>query len=111
MIVEMRVYVCAPGRLPALQERFAKHTLGFFKKHGIEPLGFWTTLVGRNNHELTYMIQWKDLADRESKWNAFQSDPEWVARRKESEAEQPIVIRIENQILANAAFFPAKLKG
>jgi hypothetical protein len=41
VIVEMRVYRCAPGRMPALQERFAKHTLGFFKKHGIEPLGFW----------------------------------------------------------------------
>ena len=27
MIIEMRVYRCAPGRLAALQERFAKHTL------------------------------------------------------------------------------------
>jgi hypothetical protein len=30
MIVEMRVYHCLPGRLPALQERFSATTLGFF---------------------------------------------------------------------------------
>ena len=47
MIVEMRVYHCAPGRLPALNERFSKATLGFFEKHGIRPIGFWTTLVDR----------------------------------------------------------------
>lgn len=111
MIIEMRVYECAPGRLGALQERFAKHTLGFFQKHGIEPMGFWTTLVGRNNHELTYLLKWKDMAEREAKWNAFQADPDWIARRAESEAEKPIVTRVENQFMAPAAFFPAGLKG
>jgi NIPSNAP len=107
VIIEMRVYRCAPGRMPALQERFAKHTLAFFKKHGIEPLGFWTTLVGSSNHELTYLLKWKDMAEREAKWNAFQSDPDWIARRAESEAEKPIVANIECQFLAPAAFFPA----
>lgn len=106
MIIEMRTYVCAPGRLPALQERFARHTLGFFEKHGITPIGFWTTLVGRSNHELVYLLKWKDMAEREARWNAFQSDPEWIARRAESEAEKIIIERVENQFLAPAAFFP-----
>jgi NIPSNAP len=44
MIVEMRIYHCAPGRLPALNDRFSNITLDFFKKYGIEPMGFWTTL-------------------------------------------------------------------
>ncbi len=111
MMIEMRIYECAPGRLPALQERFANHTLGFFKRYGIEPVGFWTTLVGRNNHELTYLLKWKDMADREAKWNAFQADPEWIARRAESEADKPIIVRVENQFFAPAAFFPAGLVG
>ena len=81
MIIEQRTYYCAPGRLPALQERFARHTLGFFEKHGIKPIGFWTTQVGRSNHELMYLLEWKDMAEREARWNAFQSDPEWIARR------------------------------
>ena len=107
MIVEMRVYQCVPGRLPALQERFARHTLAFFKKHGIEPMGFWTTLVGESSHELMYLLKWQNMAEREAKWNAFQSDPEWIARRTESEAEKPILAGVKNQFLAPTAFFPA----
>lgn len=108
MIFELRIYHCAPGRLPALQERFAKHTLSFFEKHGIEPVGFWTTLVGRSNHELTYLLKWKDLAERQVKWDAFQADPEWIVRRTESEAEKVIVERIESQFLTPAAFYPMR---
>lgn len=108
MIVELRVYHCAPTRLPALQERFAKHTLKFFDKYGIKPTGFWTTLIGPSNHALTYLLEWKDMAERETKWNAFQADPEWIAVRAASEADQPIVERIESQLLAPATFFPKR---
>lgn len=108
MIIEMRTYHCAPARLPALQARFTNHTLGFFEKYGIKPLGFWTTLVGHDNHELMYLLEWKDMAEREAKWNAFQADPDWIARRAESEAVQPILARVSNQFLAPCAFFPVK---
>jgi hypothetical protein len=52
MIIEMCTYHCAPGRMPALQERFKNHTIGFFEKYGIKPLGFWTTVVGNDNQFL-----------------------------------------------------------
>jgi hypothetical protein len=104
MIVELRTYHCAPGRLPALNDRFNNITLGFFEKYGIEQIGFWTTLVGPSNHSLTYMLKWDSLADRETKWNAFQSDPDWVAKRAATEAERPIVERIESQFLTPTAY-------
>lgn len=108
MIVEMRVYHCAPGRLPALQDRFANTTLAFFEKYGIEQVGFWTTLVGPSNHALTYLLKWESMAEREAKWNSFQSDPEWIAQRAQSEAEKIIVERIENHFLAPTAFSALK---
>jgi hypothetical protein len=104
MIVEMRVYHCAPTRLPALLDRFVNITLGFFEKYGIEQIGFFTTLVGPSNHSLTYMIKWESLAERETKWNAFQSDQEWLAKRAATEADKPIVERIENCFLTPTAF-------
>jgi hypothetical protein len=104
MIIEMRVYHCAPGRLPALNERFQTTTLAFWEKYGIEQLGFFTTLVGASNHTLTYLLKWDSLAERERKWNAFASDPEWLAKRAASEAAQPIVERIENSFLAPTAY-------
>lgn len=104
MIVEMRVYYCAPTRLPALLDRFRNTTLDFFKKYGIEQVGFWTTLVGPDNHALTYLLKWDDMAQREQRWNAFQADPEWIAKRAETEKDRPIVVRIENSFLAPTDF-------
>lgn len=104
MIVEMRVYYCAPTRLPALLERFRGTTLGFFQKYGIEQIGFWTTLVGPDNHALTYLLKWDDMAQREARWNAFQADPDWIAARAETEKDRPIVARIENTFLTPTDF-------
>jgi hypothetical protein len=87
MMIEMRTYHCAPGRLPALHARFENVTLAFFEKYGIEQVGFFTTLVGPGNQTLTYLLKWDSLAERERKWNAFASDPEWLAKRAASEAE------------------------
>ncbi len=104
MIVEMRVYYCAPTRLPALLERFRSTTLGFFQKYGIEQIGFWTTLIGPDNHALTYLLKWDDMAQREARWNAFQADPDWIAARAETEKDRPIVARIENTFLTPTDF-------
>jgi hypothetical protein len=104
MIVELRVYHCAPTRLPALLERFRSKTLTFFERYGIRQIGFWTTVVGTDNHALTYLLQWDSMAERETCWNAFQADPEWIAVRTESEREKPIVVRIENSFLAPTDF-------
>src|SRR6478609_402980 len=81
MIYELRVYSCLPGRMAALQNRFQNHTLRIWEKHGIRQAGFWTTLIGPANNDLTYMIAWDSLADREARWNAFMADPEWIAAR------------------------------
>ena len=55
MIYELRIYRCVPGRLPALLNRFATITLKLWEKHGIKQAGFWTTLVGESNQDLTYL--------------------------------------------------------
>ena len=91
MIYEMRVYRCVPGRLPALLNRFANITLKMWEKHGIKQAGFFTTLVGEFNQDLTYFLAWESLADRDKKWDAFQADPEWIAKRAETEKDGPIV--------------------
>lgn len=102
MIFEMRTYTATPGKLPLLIERFAKVTLAIFERHGIEYDHFWTTLIGDSNHKLVYILKWKSLAEREEKWGAFQTDPEWVQKRTESELNGAIVQNIENTIYTPA---------
>ncbi|MDH2381621.1 NIPSNAP family protein [Bradyrhizobium sp. CER78] len=108
MIYETRVYRCLPGRLPALLKRFETITLKLWDKHGIRQAGFFTTLVGESNQDLTYLLAWESLAEREKKWTAFTSDPEWIAGRAKSEEDGQIVLNIENQLLVPTAFSSVK---
>jgi hypothetical protein len=108
MIYEMRVYRCLPGRLPALIKRFDTITLKLWEKHGIKQAGFFTTLVGESNQELTYFLAWESLAEREKKWGAFAVDPEWLAARTKTEEDGQIVGNIVNQLLVPTSFSAMK---
>ena len=108
MIYELRVYRALPGRMPALLKRFETRTLKIWERMGIRQVGFWTTLIGSSNQALTYLLEWESLAEREQKWNAFQSDPEWIAKRAETEAQAIIVERIENNFLVPTGYSPLR---
>ena len=108
MIYELRIYHCMPGRLPALLNRFDKITLPLWEKHGIRQAGFWTVSIGGSNNDLYYMLQWDSIAERDQKWNAFATDPEWIAKRTETERDGPIVASLTNTILQPTAFSSVK---
>ncbi|MGV8832117.1 MAG: NIPSNAP family protein [Devosia sp.] len=108
MIYELRIYDCLPGRLPALLRRFNDHTLALWDKHGIRQAGFFTTLVGESSQRLTYFLAWESLAEREAKWAAFVSDPDWLRARDDSERDGQIIANVTNQLLAPTAFSSVK---
>ncbi len=108
MIYELRIYHSIPGRLPALLSRFQNHTLRIWEKHGIRQAGFWTTLIGGSNQQLTYMLAWDSMAEREERWSAFLTDPEWIAISTETEKDGPLVQNISNELLAPTAFSSVK---
>jgi heme-degrading monooxygenase HmoA len=104
MIVELRVYHCVPGRMPAVHQRFVNTALDFFKKYGIQQIGFWTNLTGTDHQALTYLLKWESMAERETKWNAFQADAQWRAKHAESEAQGPLIARIENHFMEPTSY-------
>ena len=108
MIYELRVYHCLPGRLPALLKRFETATMRLFEKHGIRQVGFWTVAIGNSNQDLYYLLKWESFEDREKKFGAFQSDPQWIAARAETERDGPIVASITNEILVPTKFSSVK---
>ncbi len=108
MLYELRVYQAVPGKLPAVIKRFDTITMAIFKKHGIRQAGFWTTLIGDSNQQLTYMLQWESLAERDQKWTAFQNDPEWIEKRAGTEKDGPLVAKVSNEILQPTAFSSVK---
>jgi hypothetical protein len=71
-----------------------------WQKHGIRPVGFWTVLIGETSQDLYYILEWRDLAEREQKWEAFSTDPEWLKARAQTERDGPIVSHATNYVLA-----------
>ena len=104
MIYEQRIYRCLPGRLPALLTRFETATLALWERHGIRQAGFWTYLVGPSHLDLVYLIAWESMAERDVKWNAFMSDPDWIAARTASEKDGPILANVSNAFLQPTSF-------
>ncbi len=104
MIHELRVYSCVSGRLPDLLKRFETVTLKLWEKHGIRQAGFWTTLVGPSNNELTYLLAWDSMAERDTRWTAFATDPDWIRAKAETERNGAIVANVANSFLQPTAF-------
>jgi hypothetical protein len=106
MIYEMRVYHCVPGKLPELLKRYETVTLGLLKRYEIEPVGFWTVVIGESSQDFIYMLRWQSMADREEKWARFQADPDWIATRKATEGNGPLVASLTNSFLRPTSFSP-----
>jgi NIPSNAP len=108
MVYELRIYRVMNGRMADLLARFEHHTVPIMARHGFLQVGFWTTIVGRSEQHLTYLLAWESLAQRQEKWDAFLSDPEWLAIRKSTEENGPLIFDIENSLLRPTNFSAAK---
>jgi len=106
---ELRTYHVAPGKMEALHQRFRDHTLKLFSKHGITSLGYWERLdkSGQPDNKLTFLLSYPTREAREASWKAFQADPDWKAAFKASEANGPLVTKVENPYLTATDYSPA----
>jgi hypothetical protein len=105
MIYEWRVYEIIPGKKKNLNERFAKHTMSLFEKHGMSVVGFWENLVGGRSNTLYYMLAFKNMEHLETAWRDL-ADPEWQAVASESEKDGPLLANIRNMVLKPTYYSP-----
>jgi NIPSNAP len=79
-----------PSALTAQRRTLAPIVTTLWDRHGIRPIGFWITLLGKSSNELTYILAWDSLADRELKWTAFQDDPPGTRFETKANARAPL---------------------
>ncbi len=101
-IFELRTYTASPGRLGALERRFRDHTVKLFERHGIHAIGFFEPVDSEDT--LVYILAFENPEAATTSWAAFQSDPEWIAVRAESEAEGSLVANIESRKMVATDF-------
>ena len=104
-IFEMRTYFPASGRLAALEERFRRHTVRLFARHGITSIGYWTT-SSNDDRRLIYILAYPDHDAREISWASFRADPEWQAAAAASEADGSLIDRRESVYLNETDYSP-----
>jgi hypothetical protein len=103
MIFDHRTYNIKPNRLANFLETYERLALPLQRKYLGKPYGFFATHIGPLSC-VVHLLQYEDLADRERRRDAMESDPEWRAYRRIA-LEEDTLIDMENQILKPVLFF------
>lgn len=93
-VFELRTYTTHEGKLDDLQARFRNHTTKIFEKHGMTNVGYWVPREQPNT--LVYMLAYPSRDVATKSWDAFRKDPDWIAARTASEANGPIVVKVQS---------------
>jgi hypothetical protein len=104
MIVDLRTYTMVPGRLGAWMALYKTDGLPIHKRHLGDPVGVFTSEIGTLN-QVVFIWAYQDLADRERRRAALESDPDWISYRKKS-GEAGNVQHQENKIIRSTEFSP-----
>jgi hypothetical protein len=105
-VFELRTYYCHPGRLEALNKRFRDHTNKLFVKHGMQLVGYWIPIDKPDI--LTYVLAYPSRAAAAKSWADFRADPVWNAARTASEADGPIVLKVDSVYMSPTDYSPVK---
>ncbi|NLF68582.1 MAG: NIPSNAP family protein [Candidatus Anammoximicrobium sp.] len=104
-VFELRTYFSPPGRLDDLQARFRQHTVKLFSKHGMTNIGYWLPIDNPDN-KLVYLLAYPSREAREASWKAFFADADWQAVKRNTEANGPIVTKVESVLLGPTDYSP-----
>jgi hypothetical protein len=108
-VFEIRTYTAHEGKLQDLHARFRNHTLKLFEKHGMTNVGYWApTDEPLSKNTLIYIISHKSREAAKKSWDAFRADPEWQKVRATSEANGPIVVKVDSVFMDATDYSPLK---
>lgn len=86
-------------------EMFNTAEIDIFRKTGLNPVFFGETLTGEKMPNLTYMLVFNDMDERQANWKRFGGSPEWQALRAIPEyADKKILCGITNLYLKPADY-------
>jgi len=105
-IFEMRTYEGASDQDHKRKvEMMQSGEADIFTKAGAEQVFYGDTLIGSRLPNLTYMLAFPSLADRDKVWAAFRGSDEWKALSTQPKYTfETIVSNITNLILAPTAY-------
>ncbi|MGV3771844.1 MAG: NIPSNAP family protein [Verrucomicrobiales bacterium] len=111
-IFELRTYTTPVGKLENLHARFRNHTVGLFKKHGIENVVYFTKMKDQPNADtmLIYFLAHKSQDAAKKSFDAFRTDADWVKAKGESEKDGSLTVPggVKSEFLKPTDYSPLK---
>ena len=105
-IFQLRTYESATDAAHIRKvQMFNEAEIAIFVRTGLAPVFFGDILIGDRMPSLSYMLTFEDVADLNTKWSVFGSDPAWKElSRKPGNTDPEIVSNISNLYLSPLTF-------
>jgi hypothetical protein len=88
---------------------FNSGEIAIFQRLGMRPIFIGESVIGPRQPNITYMLSFDSLAEREKHWQAFSADPAWKQLSAPPELKDAqIVANISNIILRPLPFSPVR---
>jgi hypothetical protein len=108
-VFELRTYTAPEGKLGDLHKRFRDHTIGIFKKHGMESIGYWQPQDAPDaQNTLIYILAHPSREAAKKNWAEFSADPEWQKVVTESQLNGKIVSKAVSVFMDPTDYSPIK---
>ena len=108
-VLEVRRYTAAPGKLDELVKRMREGETSLFEKHGMKGV-FYSVAAEAPDSQNTYLYvlahQSREAAKKS--WDDFRDDEAWKSLRATSEANGPLVSKVESIFVSPTDFSPLK---
>mgnify|MGYP001072079730 CR=1 FL=1 len=73
-LYELRTYAAAPGRMKDVEAEFQSWIIPGLARVGVKPVAYWSNEGDKPG--VTYLMVFKDQAERDAAWARFRADPE-----------------------------------
>lgn len=88
---------------------FNSGEIGIFQRLGMRPVFIGESVIGPRQPNITYMLSFDSLAEREKLWQAFRFDPDWKKLSAPPDLkDSQIVANISNIVLQPLPFSPVR---
>src|SRR2546428_1732151 len=108
-VLEVRRYTANAGKLDDLVKRMREGEAALFEKHGMKGV-FYSVAAEAPDSQNTYLYVLSHASREAAKksWDDFRNDAAWKSLRETSEANGPLVGKVESIFVSPTDFSPLK---
>ena len=108
-VLEVRRYTANPGKLDELVKRMREGETSLFEKHGMKGVFYSVAAEApESQNTYVYVLSHQNREAAKKSWDGFRNDPAWKSLRDPSEANGPLVAKVESIFVSPTDFSPLK---